>query len=81
MRGLGLPGCGFGVTVPISKKPKPKAPSASICSPSLSKPAASPTGLGKVMPQIVWGSGLGCVIKRRNRPQRIARSKLLIVRL
>jgi hypothetical protein len=59
MRGLGLPGCGRGVTVPISKNPNPNAASASICLPSLSKPAANPTGLGKSMPQSVCGSLMG----------------------
>jgi hypothetical protein len=36
MRGFGLPGCGRGVTLPISAKPKPKASSASGTSPFLS---------------------------------------------
>ena len=47
MRGRGLPGCGRGVTAPISMKPKPAADSSSIVSPSGSYPAATPTGLGK----------------------------------
>ena len=38
MRGFGLPGCGRGVTVPTSMKPKPSAPSASMCAPFLSRP-------------------------------------------
>src|SRR5258706_1036629 len=50
MRGLALPGCGRGVTVPISRKPKPSAASASMYSPFLSSPAASPTGFGKRIP-------------------------------
>ena len=49
-RGRGLPGCGSGVTVPTSTKPKPTRSSASGTSACLSKPAASPTGLGKVSP-------------------------------
>ena len=38
---------GRGVTVPISMKPKPSVASASMYSPFLSSPAASPTGFGK----------------------------------
>ena len=57
MRGFGLPGCGRGVTVPASMKPKPKLPSASMWSPFLSMPAASPTGFGKSSPITVTGSG------------------------
>ena len=34
MRGFGLPGCGRGVTVPTSMKPKPRLPSASMCAAS-----------------------------------------------
>ena len=61
IRGLGLPGCARGVTVPISMKPKPSAASPSIYVPSLSKPAANPTALGKVMPITLTGefTGLG----------------------
>ena len=43
-RGLGLPGCGSGVTLPISTNPNPRASIGSITSPSLSKPAATPAG-------------------------------------
>ena len=50
-RGRGLPVCGFGVTVPISTKPKPSRSSASGASAFLSKPAAMPTGLGKFSPK------------------------------
>jgi len=57
MRGRGLPGCARGVTVPTSIKPKPSAPSASIYAPSLSRPAASPTGLGNFTPITVRGRG------------------------
>ena len=51
IRGKGLPGWARGVTVPISIKPNPNEAKASICLPSLSKPAASPTGLGRFKPQ------------------------------
>ncbi len=37
-RGRALPGCGFGVTPPISMKPKPSPSAPSIASPCLSKP-------------------------------------------
>ena len=50
-RGRGLPACGSGVTVPTSTKPKPRPSSASGTSPSLSKPAARPSGIGKVEPE------------------------------
>ena len=49
-RGRGLPGCGSGVTVPTSVKPKPSESAASTASPFLSKPAARPIGLGKSRP-------------------------------
>ena len=39
-----------GLTVPISMNPKPSRASASMHSPFLSSPAASPTGLGNGMP-------------------------------
>ena len=48
--GFGFPIWGNGVTVPISTKPKPKEPSSSNKVASLSKPAASPTGLGNFKP-------------------------------
>ena len=47
MRGRGLPGCARGVTVPTSMKPKPSAASPSMHAPSLSRPAASPTGIAE----------------------------------
>ena len=50
-RGCGLPACGSAVTVPTSTKPKPSAPSALNRRASLSKPAASPTGFRKRIPQ------------------------------
>ena len=42
-RGCGLPGCGFGVTPPISTKPKPRPSTPLTTSPCRSKPAARPT--------------------------------------
>ena len=45
-RGLGLPGCGSGVAAPTSIKPKPDAKRPLTACAFLSKPAASPTGLG-----------------------------------
>ena len=48
---LGLPDCGFGVTVPISINPKPKLENWLINLAFLSKPAAKPTGLGKSIPK------------------------------
>ena len=48
MRGFGLPGCAFGVTVPTSMKPKPIAPRPSMQRPFLSRPAARPTRFGKL---------------------------------
>jgi hypothetical protein len=43
-RGFGLPACGRGVTVPISRCPNPNAANPRTPMPSLSYPAASPTG-------------------------------------
>jgi len=56
MRGLGLPGWAFGVTVPTSTKPKPMAEKASMQRAFLSSPAARPTRLGKVRPASSTGS-------------------------
>ena len=50
IRGLGLPDCGSGVTVPASAKPKPSESNASGTSAFLSYPAAKPSGLGKSIP-------------------------------
>ena len=55
MRGFGLPGCGLGVTVPTSTKPKPMAPKASMQRAFLSRPAARPTRFGKRRPASVTG--------------------------
>ncbi len=49
--GLGLPSCGFGVTVPNSICPKPRAVSILIIVAFLSNPAASPKGFKKVLPK------------------------------
>ena len=70
MRGRGLPGCGSGVTVPTSTKPKPSPSNASMCAPFLSIPAARPTGLGKVRPKALVGSGFGRFASIGPRPQR-----------
>src|ERR1043166_462141 len=59
MRGLGLPGWDFAVTVPISTKPNPSAARAGIATPFLSKPAARPMGVGKVSPKSLFGFGSG----------------------
>jgi len=50
-RGLSFPGCGLGVTLPISTKPKPILCKPIIASPSLSNPAAIPIGLLKSLLQ------------------------------
>ena len=71
-RGEGLPGCGSGVTVPISTNENPKAPSASNASASLSKPAAMPTGVGNLIPKTVRDSPAG---RRRNIHARIRSPK------
>src|SRR5262249_55845149 len=55
-RGRGLPGCGRGVSVPTSTKPKPSAKSPATAVASLSKPAASPIGVGKRRPATVDSS-------------------------
>ena len=55
-RGRGLPGCGRGVTVPISAKPSPMASTAPTTRASLSKPAAMPSGLGNVRPHTFTAS-------------------------
>ena len=48
--GFSLPNWGIGVTVPNSKKPKPKSNKPGIASAFLSKPAAKPTGFSKDLP-------------------------------
>lgn len=47
-RGFSLPGCGSGVTDPISTNPKPELLRPSTASPCLSKPAAIPSGFCNV---------------------------------
>ena len=49
-RGLGLPGWASAVTVPTSTNPNPRAGQKGIATPSLSSPAASPTGEGSFRP-------------------------------
>ena len=51
-RGRALPSCGRGVSVPTSTKPKPSLSIAPGTSAFLSKPAASPSGLGNFSPRI-----------------------------
>ena len=48
MRGLGLPGCGLGVTVPTSTKPKPMAPSAVDAAGVLVQPGGQADAVGKL---------------------------------
>ena len=48
---FGFPSCGFGVTVPISINPNPNFSNSEMCVAFLSKPAAIPTGFGKVKPK------------------------------
>ena len=59
MRGLSLPGCGLGVTVPTSIKPNPKAAIPLTQAAFLSKPAARPTRLVKRQPNNSTGSCTG----------------------
>lgn len=47
-RGFSLPGCGSGVTDPISTNPKPALLNPLTASPCLSKPAAIPSGFANV---------------------------------
>ncbi len=47
MRGLGLPGCAFGVTVPTSTKPKPMAPRPSMQRAFLSRPGGQAHAVGE----------------------------------
>ncbi|PAV93508.1 hypothetical protein WR25_07179 [Diploscapter pachys] len=59
-RGLGLPVWGRGVSVPISTAPKPIANSPSTATPSLSRPAATPSGLAnRRVPIWVASRGFG----------------------
>ena len=55
IRGLSLPACGRGVTVPTSIKPKPIWLNASMHSAFLSKPAAKPTGFLNSRPKKLTG--------------------------
>ena len=49
-RGLGLPSDAYAEIEPISRCPKPSAPSIAIARPFLSKPAASPSGFASGIP-------------------------------
>ncbi|MCY1182282.1 hypothetical protein D9M73_228360 [compost metagenome] len=69
-RGLGLPGCGRGVTVPISTKPKPSWAKPSMAAPFLSRPAASPTGFGKSRPMTFTGVFAGALHSKPLSPRR-----------
>ena len=62
MRGRGLPAWGWGVTVPISTNPKPRAESSWNASPLRSKPAARPIGLGNRSPNTSRSSE-GCSVR------------------
>ena len=57
--GLGLPGCGLGVTLPISTNPKPMASSAGNALASLSNPAARPIGFANRRPHASTASSGG----------------------
>src|SRR3990170_2659229 len=60
-RGLGLPAEGWAEIDPISMNPNPRAAIIEMARPLLSYPAASPTGLGKRIPEtsvsiaVAWG--------------------------
>ncbi len=80
-RGGSFPGWGRPVTVPTSTWPNPSAPSASIPTAFLSKPAASPSTLGKVSPIVVTGEpgvrrrlSTGRAARTARKPSRCARS-------
>ncbi len=61
-RGLGLPICGFGVSVPISINPNPKLANSLNHRASLSNPAAKPTGFLKVNPNSFRSKRLSLVV-------------------
>ncbi|CAM4523932.1 hypothetical protein COEX109129_40390 [Corallococcus exiguus] len=71
-RGFGLPGWGFGVTVPISTAEKPQANSPSTASASLSSPAASATGWANFSPASSTDRSMGA---RRSVCSRMARQR------
>ena len=55
MRLPGLPSCGLGVTVPSSMDPNPMPARAGKAKPSLSNPAARPTGFWNWVPSALTG--------------------------
>ena len=62
-----FPGCGWGVTVPISIKPNPKLDSSLKSSAFLSNPAASPTGFGNFIPKTSLSSNFEVIeIENKN---------------
>ena len=61
--------------MPTSAKPKPRAGMARTAAASLSKPAASPTGLGNSRPKRVWRSGAASTRLRRARAAASARHR------
>ncbi len=75
-RGLGLPGCARGVTVPTSIKPKPSLSRPTKCSAFLSKPAAKPTGLGNFKPITSTGASKRGLAIKRLKPKRAVASRL-----
>ena len=58
-RGLALPSCASGVTVPTSINPNPIAPKPSMASPFLSAPAANPIGFLNLIPITVFSCPCG----------------------
>ena len=73
-RGRGFPGCGLGVTPPISMNPNPAPSSGPIASPFLSKPAASPSGFGRSIPdRLTESPGEACTDAVGARPAFSAR--------
>jgi len=70
--GCGLPGCGLGVTPPISTKPNPRPSRPRTTSPCLSKPAARPTGLSASIPARRTGNAGGRRLRGENLRSRSA---------
>ena len=66
-RGVSLPGCACAVMVPTSMWPKPRRPRPITACAFLSKPAATPNGVGNVRPSARTGCGFGERVKRATR--------------